>query len=112
MKKFFNFFKYGQKGFTLIELLVVISILGVLSAVVVLNVTKYIGSGKDQAAATERANVQTAISAYMYDHTGNAPTPSNMTLLSPYFLGSATGTYTWDASGGLLTQSYQGVTWP
>ena len=40
-----KFFKYGQKGFTLIELLVVIAILGTLAAVVILNVTKYIGAG-------------------------------------------------------------------
>ncbi|MGA9049429.1 MAG: prepilin-type N-terminal cleavage/methylation domain-containing protein, partial [Dehalococcoidia bacterium] len=55
-----KFLKTAQKGFTLIELLVVISILGVLAAVVILNVTKYMSSGKTQAAATELANVQTA----------------------------------------------------
>jgi type IV pilus assembly protein PilA len=65
MKKFF---KYGNKGFTLIELLVVIAILGTLAAVVVLNVTKFIGSGRTESQATERHNVQTAVVAYMYDN--------------------------------------------
>ena len=101
MKKFF---KYGEKGFTLIELLVVISILGVLAAVVILNVTKYIGSGKTQAAATELANVQTAVSAYMYDHTGAAPGDTN--ALSPYFLGSPHGTYTIDGTGKVTQTTY------
>lgn len=98
-----KFFKYGEKGFTLIELLVVISILGVLAAVVILNVTKYIGSGKSQAQATELANVQTAVSAYMYDHTGTVP--ANTAALSPYFLGSPHGTYTIDSSTGAVTLS-------
>jgi type IV pilus assembly protein PilA len=98
-----KFFRYGEKGFTLIELLVVISILGVLAAVVVLNVTKYIGSGKTQAAATELANVQTAVSAYMYDHTGARP--ADTAALSPYFLGSPHGTYSIDATTGAVSQS-------
>jgi type IV pilus assembly protein PilA len=99
-----KFFKYGQKGFTLIELLVVISILGVLAAVVVLNVTKYIGSGKTQAAATELSNVQTAVSAYMYDHTGARP--ANTAALSPYFLSTpGLGTYTIDQATGAVTQT-------
>jgi type IV pilus assembly protein PilA len=106
VKKFFNFFKYGQKGFTLIELLVVISILGVLAAVVVLNVTKYIGSGKTQAAATELANVQTAVSAYMYDHTSSDFTGKTTSDLSPYFLGTPHGTYTFDAAGKATQATY------
>ena len=96
-------FKSGQKGFTLIELLVVISILGVLAAVVILNVTKYIGSGRDQAAATEQANVQTAVSAYMYDHPGTIP--ANTAALSPYFLGTPHGTYTIDGTTGAVSQT-------
>ena len=100
MKKFF---KYGQKGFTLIELLVVISILGILAAVVVLNVTKYIGAGTDEAAKTELANVQTAVSAYMYDHTGAAPT--TYSDISPYFLNTPHGTYTFGADGKVTQQT-------
>jgi len=100
-----KFFKYGQKGFTLIELLVVISILGILAAVVVLNVTKYIGSGKTEAAATELANVQTAVAAYMYDHTGAVP--ADTTALAPYFLSPLGGlaTYTINQTTGAVTQT-------
>jgi type IV pilus assembly protein PilA len=105
VKKFFNFFKYGQKGFTLIELLVVISILGVLAAVVVLNITRYIGAGEEQASATELANVQTAVSAYMYDHTESVYSgpssigPSASGALSPYFLGNPGRSYNIDTTG-------------
>jgi type IV pilus assembly protein PilA len=96
-------FKSAQKGFTLIELLVVISILGVLAAVVILNVTKYMSAGKTQAAATELANVQTAVSAYMYDNSGVIPAAT--ANLSPYFLGTPHGTYQIDQATGKVTQS-------
>ena len=68
MKRFLRHFRYGQKGFTLIELLVVVGILGVLAAVVVPNVGKFLGSGTVQAANTEAHNVQTAVLAYMVDN--------------------------------------------
>ena len=51
----------GEKGFTLIELLVVIAILGVIAAVVALNVGSFFGRGTVQAANTELHQVQTAV---------------------------------------------------
>ena len=57
----------GQKGFTLIELLVVIAILGVIAAVVALNVSTFFGRGTLQAANTELHQAQTAIIACMAD---------------------------------------------
>ncbi len=55
----------GERGFTLIELLVVIAILGIIAAVVVLNIGTFLGSGATEAANTEAHQVQTAVIALM-----------------------------------------------
>ncbi len=60
--------KRGEKGFTLIELLIVVAILGVLAAVVIPNVGRFIGRGEDEAGETEFANVQSAVVAMMVDN--------------------------------------------
>ncbi len=60
--------KRGEKGFTLIELLIVVAILGVLAAVVIPNVGRFIGRGKTEAAATELATIQGAVVSMMVDN--------------------------------------------
>ena len=58
----------GEKGFTLIELLIVVAILGVLAAIVIPQVTRFIGSGEREAAQTEFANIQAAVTSMMIDN--------------------------------------------
>jgi len=96
-----RFFKSGQKGFTLIELLVVVSILGVLAAVVILNVARFMGAGVNESALTELANVQTAVTAYMFDHTGAIP--ADMSAISAYCVGTPHGHYFIDSASGKVT---------
>ncbi len=59
--------KRGERGFTLIELLIVVAILGVLAAVVIPNVGRFIGKGTSEAKKTELANLQSAVGAMMTD---------------------------------------------
>ncbi len=68
--------KRGEKGFTLIELLIVVAILGVLAAVVIPNVGRFIGRGEQEAKETEFANIQAAVHAMMTDNELSVlPTP-------------------------------------
>ncbi|KKN10813.1 hypothetical protein LCGC14_1032780 [marine sediment metagenome] len=60
--------KRVEKGFTLIELLIVVAILGVLAAVVIPNVTRFVGSGEEEAADTELHNIQLAVTSMMLEN--------------------------------------------
>ena len=72
--------KRGEKGFTLIELLIVVAILGVLAAVVIPNVGRFIGRGEQEAWETELSNVQSAVVAMMVDNgLSTLPTAVNVT---------------------------------
>ena len=92
----------GEKGFTLIELLIVIAILGVLAAVVIPNVGKFLGRGETEALKTEFHNIASAVLAMMVDnnitaiptpYTDNAAATNDMTK----FPDNQT---TWTAKGG------------
>ena len=67
LKRFGKKFNYGEQGFTLIELLIVIVILGILAAVAIPQVTKFVGEGKVSEANTELGIVKTAVGAGMAD---------------------------------------------
>ncbi len=96
--------KKNQAGFTLIELLVVIAILGILAAVAIPNLQKFMKSGEVEAAKTELSIVQTSVVAYIADNDGAIP--EDVTDLSAYLTGGS-DTLGWEytfAADGTATQ--------
>ena len=94
MRRFRKQFRYGEKGFTLIELLVVVAILGILAAIVVPNLTTFLGSGADQAACIELRMVQTAVVAHAAANNGAYPTAAGFPVaaeMDAYFEGGVAG---------------------
>lgn len=65
MKNVFNTLHRGEKGFTMLEILVVVAIMGMLVAIIILNILDLTNEGEDEAKAIELHNVQTAIYAMM-----------------------------------------------
>jgi type II secretory pathway pseudopilin PulG len=63
---------------------VVVAILGVLAAVAVPNVGKFIGKGKTEAKETELHNVQTAVMAMLADSTSGVLTNATVDLSGNY----------------------------
>jgi prepilin-type N-terminal cleavage/methylation domain-containing protein len=112
----------GEKGFTLVELLIVFTLLAVLAAIMIPNVSGFVAYGHTQSAAAELSVVQTAMDAMMAKENVSSVNitstatkdmsdfpDASLTPLYPGYLrfATTTGNYTCSTTG-LVTQTATG----
>ncbi len=69
-----------ENGFTLIEILIVLSVLGVLAAIVMPNMTGFLGRGKDRSYEADRRVLQASVDSYYTDTLSRKGTPKFPTV--------------------------------
>lgn len=69
--------RQGQKGFTLLEILIAIALLAIISAVVIPNITGYIGRGEEQAYKADHKIIKAAVDAYYADPANRVASGAN-----------------------------------
>jgi type IV pilus assembly protein PilA len=92
----------GQRGFTLVELLIVIAIVGIIAAVIIPNVGRFMTMGTLTAANSEAENVQTAALAYYGDYS-EWPDSTMSGNFSDYIAGTLKAEYYFDTHTGFIT---------
>jgi len=92
----------AQRGFTLIEIAITVAILGVLAAVSIPNVVRFMTFGQLNAANTEVQNVRSAALAYRDDN-GAWPPTTGVTGFSSYLAGNLRAVYTLNGESGVIT---------
>ena len=66
-KKLLAHFAYGRKAITLIEILIIVALLGVLAAVAIPNILKFMNEGETEALQTEEQNLQLVVQIMLID---------------------------------------------
>ena len=120
MKGFAKKGSRGEKGFTLVELLIVFTLLGVLAAIMIPNVSGLIGYGQSNAALAEKSIIQTAMDTMMAKenmalvpvNNGTKNMDSFPDAITPLYddyvrFENSTGTYSCDIYG-LVSQNLTG----
>jgi len=86
-------FKRGEKGFTLVEIIIVLAVMGVLAAVVIPNVSGFLGRGKERSWAADRDILQAAVDTYRTDignRSGNSWPTLGALIGTPADMGNGT----------------------